>query len=187
VITATYTVIPTAPPTRITLLDANGTPAVRWTLQTVEREGRRLRWRPEGQLHTLGSATAHRRAWAHRGFRQELGLRWGHGLQSTREAWAGADWAAPELRLTAEAHSEILGWAAPLEVSVEPFLGTAMPTFKAKAFEEGPSLQDTKGFAHPHLELVLAATALVNKVVFEQAAVTGGWGIGPWGLLPWGH
>lgn len=181
----TFTVVPTAPPTRITLLDASGAPAVRWTLQPVERDGRRLRWKPEGQLHILGSATGHRRAWLHRGFRQELGLRWGYGLTSTREAWASGAWGAATERLTVEAHSEILGWAAPLEVQVEPFLGTAMPAFKAKALEEGPSLKDTKGVAHPRLELVLQGTALVNRVVFEQAA-GGGWGLGPWGLLAWG-
>lgn len=178
-----YVVVPTAPPTRITLLDATGAPAVRWTLQTVEREGRALRWKPEGQGRQLGSATGFLRTWKHRGFRQELGLRWGYGLTSTREAWTGAAWAAGVVRPTAEAHSEILGWAAPLQVSVEPFLGTAMPTFTAQAYEQGPSLQDTKGVAHPRLELVLQAVQLVNQVLFTQAL---GWGLGPFGLLPWG-
>lgn len=179
------TVVPTAPPTRITLLDAAGAPAVRWTLQPVEREGRALRWKPEGQLHQLGSGTGFRRSWAHRGFRQELGLRWGYGLTSTREAWSAGSWAAGVVRPTAEAHSEILGWAAPLQVQVEPFLGTSMPTFAAKAFEAGPSLQDTKGVAHPRLELVLQGVQLVSQILFQQVANLG-WGLGPFGLLPWG-
>ena len=179
------TVVPTAPPTRITLLDSTGAPAVRWTLQTVTREGRALRWKPEGQLRPLGSGTGFRRAWAQRGFRQELGLKWDFGLTSTREAWSGTAWAPGVVRPTAEAHSEILGWAAPLQVQVEPFLGTAMAAFTAQAYEQGPSLQDTKGIAHPRLELVLQAVQLVTQVLFQQTTNLG-WGLGPFGLLPWG-
>ena len=179
-----FTIVSTAPATRVTLLDGTGAPAVRWTLQAPEREGRRLLWTPEGQLHQLGGATHHRRVWTHRGFRMGLGLRWGYGLTSIREAWTGSAWGAATTRPTAEAHSEILGWAAPLEVSVEPFVGTPMPTFKAQATEAGVSLRDTKGVAHPSLELVLAAVALVRGVTFQKSA--GGWGLGPWGLMPWG-
>lgn len=180
----TFTAFNTAPPTRITLLDATGAPAVRWTLQPVEREGRRLRWKPEGKLTEMGSATGFRRAWSHRGFRQELGLRWSYGLMSTRETWTAGAWGPAIERRTADAHSEILSWAAPLEVQVEPFLGVSQaPAFTARSFEEGPSLQDTKGVAHPRLELVLASTVLVSGVVLGQVL---GWGLGPFSLLPWG-
>ncbi len=178
-----YTVTATAPPTRITLLDGAGGAAVRWTLQAPEREGRSLRWKPEGVLRTLGSGQTWRRIWRHRGFRQELGIRWSHGLISLRETWTGATWSTGEVRPTAEAHSEILDWAARLPVQVEPFLGTSISQFQAQVTEKGPSLQDTKGVAHPRLELVLAATALVSGVFIQRAL---GWGIGPWGLLPWG-
>ncbi|WP_257311100.1 hypothetical protein [Geothrix fuzhouensis] len=179
-----YTVVNTAPPTRISLLDAAGVAQVRWTLQAPEREGRTLRWIPDGVMQTLGSARNWRRIWQHRGFRQELAVKWGYGLTSTREAWVSGAWSAPVERPTAEAHSEILAWSAKLPCRVEPFMGQPMPTFQAQSYEKGPSLADTKGVAHPRLELVLAGMALVNGVRFEKSS--GGWGLGPWGLMPWG-
>ena len=171
------------PPTRVTLLDASGAPVVRWTLQAVSREGRALRWAPEGVLRQLGGGAASVRRWAHRGFRLELGLLWSHGLTSWREEMAGSTWSTPAELPTATAHSEILGWSAELDLTVEPFVGTPMPSFTARAFEQGPSLADTKGVAHPALSLALQAVALVNGIFFQQAL---GWGIGPFGILPWG-
>ncbi|MDR3684783.1 MAG: hypothetical protein P4L11_13730 [Geothrix sp.] len=178
-----YTVVNTAPATRISLLDGAGVAQVRWTLQAPEREGRSLRWIPDGILAPLGSATGWRRSWEHRGFRLELGLKWGYGLTSFREAWTGSAWGAPVELPTATAHSEILDWSARYPVQVEPFLGQPMPSFQAQSYEKGPSLADTKGIAHPSLELVLTAIVLLSTVTLRQSL---GWGIGPWGLLPWG-
>jgi hypothetical protein len=175
-----------APTTRITLLDAAGVGQVRWTLQVPEREGRRVRWVPEGMLRQLGSATGFLRRWIHRGFRLELSLRWGYGLTSTRETWTGAAWTGATVRPTAEAHSEILGWSERLPVQVEPYTGEVDAVFQAKAAEKGPSLQDTKGIAHPRLELILAAVVLVAGLTFPGTAPNLGWGLGPWGTLPWG-
>ena len=45
------------------------------------------------------------------------------------------------------------------------------------------SLRDTKGLAHPSLELDLVAVGLVQGVTFRALL---GWGIGPWSFLPWG-
>ena len=177
------TLFPTAPPTRVTLLDAAGAAVARWTLQPPGREGREIRFKPEGVLRTLGSGAAWRREWAHQGFREEIALRWGYGLTSTREAWTGSAWAPALVRPTAEAHSEILAWSDECPVQVEPFQGTKVPSFKAQAYEKGPSLRDTKGVAHPSLELALRATGLVAQIRFTKPA---GWGLGPWGLLPWG-
>ena len=177
-----YTVLDTAPPTRISLLDEVGVAQVRWTLQAPEREGRSLRWLPEGVLRQLGSAMGWRRIWEHHGFRQELGVKWGYGLTSSREAWTGSAWGAAVQRPTAEAHSEILDWSASLPVLVEPFVGQPMPNFQAQSYEKGPSLADTKGIAHPSLELVLTAVTLGYGVTFAQGL---GWGLGPWGLLAW--
>ena len=117
-----------APPTRVTLLDASGAPAVRWTLQAVSREGRAVRWLPEGVLRQLGSGAASVRRWVHRGLRLELGLQWSHGLTSWREEMTGSAWSTPAELPTATAHSEILGWSAELDLSVEPFLGTEFPS-----------------------------------------------------------
>jgi hypothetical protein len=179
-----YTVVNTAPATRVSLLDAAGVPQVRWTLQAPEREGREIRFKPEGVLSVLGSGTNWRRRWAHQGFREEFVMHWGYGLTSTRETWTGAAWSAPESRLTAEAHTEILDWSARLAVQVEPFVGEPLPKFQAKAYEKGPSLADTKGVAHPRLELVLAAMVLSNSIVLARSS--GGYGLGPYGLMGWG-
>lgn len=175
------TIFPTSPATRITLLDEAGDPAVRWTLQASDREGREIRFQPEGVLATLGSGTGWQRKWKHNGFRQELGIKWSAGLTSTREAWVSGAWSAGSIRPTAEAHCEVLEWAALHQVTVEPFLGQPMPSFTATAYEKGPSLQDTKGIIHPRLELALKAVALSTKLT-----LIGGWGCGPWGLLAWG-
>jgi hypothetical protein len=177
------TIFSTAPPTRVTLLDQAGAAVARWTLQHPTREGRKIRFVPEGQLRQLGSGTAWQRAWAHKGFRLELGLQWGVGLTSQREAWTGSAWAAAVELPTATAHCEILDWAAQYQVQVEPFVGQPMPTFLAQATEKGPALSDTKGVVHPLLELALVATALASQIWLTQAL---GWGIGPFGLLPWG-
>ena len=178
------------PDSRITLLDASGTPAIRWTLQVPEREGRLLRWVPEGVLRQLGSATGFLRRWIHHGFRLELDLKWGYGLTSTRETWSGTAWTGAAPRPTAEAHSEILDWSARYAVMVEPYTGETEAVFQAIATEKGPSLQDTKGVAHPRLELVLAAVVLVGTLTFPpphpEPGAALGWGIGPWGALPWG-
>lgn len=179
----TYTILDTAPATRITLLDAAGQGQVRWTLQAPAREGREVRLKPEGSLHPLGSGADRKRRWIHNGFRQELAIKWAYGLTSTREEWTGNAWAAPVERPTAEAHCEILDWSAQLAVQVEPFLGQPMPAFKAQGTENGPSLRDTKGVAHPALELALVAVVLSMGVQIVQGL---GWGIGPWGLLAWG-
>lgn len=181
-----YTVVNTIPPTRVTLLDDAGQGQVRWTLQAPEREGREVRFRPEGVLRTLGGATGWRRSWSHLGFRQELALKWAFGLTSTRETWTGADWSAPVERPTAEAHAEILAWSAERPVSVEPFLGQPTPAFKAQGTEHGPSLRDTKGVAHPALELALQAVVLSSGIVLVQSATSGGYGLGPYGLMGWG-
>jgi hypothetical protein len=178
-----------APTTRITLLDAAGVGQVRWTLQVPEREGRLVRWVPEGMLRQLGSATGFLRRWIHRGFRLELSLRWGYGLTSTRETWDGTAWTGATVRPTAEAHSEILDWSARLPVQVEPYTGEVDAVFQAIATEKGPSLQDTKGIAHPRLELILAAVVLVGGLTFPppHPDPSGlGWGLGPWGTLSWG-
>ena len=180
----TYTILNTAPATRVTLLDAAGQGQVRWTLQAPAREGREVRFRPEGTLRILGSGAAWRRIWQPKGIRQELAIKWGYGLTSTRETWTGTAWSAPSTRPTAEAHTEILDWSASLPVQVEPFLGQPMPAFQAQATEHGPSLRDTKGVAHPSLELALVAVALSSSIRFAKSV--GGWGIGPWGLLAWG-
>ena len=179
----TLTVLDTRPATRITLLDAAGQGQIRWTLQAPEREGREIRFKPEGTLRTLGGATGWRRVWAHLGFRQELAVRWGYGLTSTRETWTGTAWSAPLERPTAEAHSEILDWSERWPVSVEPFLGQPMPTFEAQGVEAGVSLRDTKGVAHPSLELVLASVVLSTSIMLTDEL---GWGLGPFGLLAWG-
>lgn len=176
-----------APSTRITLLDATGAPAVRWTLQVPERAGRTVRWVPEGMLRQMGSASNFLRRWIHRGFRLEVSLRWGYGLTSTRETWSGTAWTGAATRPTAEAHSEILDWSERLPVQVEPYTGEGAAVFTATAAEKGPSLQDTKGVAHPRLELVLAAVVLVSGITFPPPHGGAlGWGIGPWGQLPWG-
>ncbi len=171
------------PPTRVTLLDASGAPVVRWTLQAVSREGRALRWAPEGVLRQLGGGAASVRRWAHRGFRLELGLLWSHGLTSWREEMAGSTWSTPAELPTATAHSEILGWSETADLTVEPFVSTDFPSFIARAFEQGVSLQDTRGVAHPTLELDLVGVTLVQGITFRAAL---GWGIGPWSFLPWG-
>ncbi len=175
---------------RITLLDASGAPVVRWTLEAPERAGRMLRWIPEGILHQLGSATRFLRSWTHHGFRLQLSLKWGYGLTSTRETWNGTAWSGATLRPTAEAHSEILEWSERLPVEVEPYTGEVEAVFQARAAEKGPSLQDTKGIAHPRLELVLTAVLLVTTATFPpphpEPGAALGWGLGPWGLLPWG-
>ena len=181
----TFTVVNTRPATRVTLLDDAGQGQVRWTLQAPVREGREIRFRPEGTLRPLGGATGWRRAWAHLGFRQELAIKWSFGLTSTRETWAGTTWSAPIERPTAEAHCEILDWSAKQPVQVEPFLGQPMPSFKAQGTENGPSLRDTKGVAHPALELALVAVALSSSIMLKKA--TGGYGLGPWGLMGWGY
>jgi hypothetical protein len=182
-----FTVCATAPPTRVTLLDAAGGSVARWTLQDPTREGRALRWRPEASLRELGSGQGFARRLRHRGFRLELALRWDAGLLSTREAWSGATWAAPETLPTALAHGEILAWAAGRLVRVEPFLGQPAPAWTALALEAGPSLRDTRGVVHPDLELVLQSQSLTTGVVLIQAPSAGGWGLGPWGLQPWGE
>lgn len=181
----TYTVVNTAPATRVTLLDDAGQGQVRWTLQAPAREGREVRFKLEGSLRPLGSGAAWRRVWAHKGIRQELAIKWGYGLTSFREAWTGTAWSAPVERPTAEAHTEILGWSAARPVQVEPFLGQPMPAFRAQPQEHGPSLRDTKGVAHPALELALVAVALSREILLTKGR--GGWGLGPWGLMPWGY
>jgi hypothetical protein len=177
------TIFPTAPPTRITLLDEDGNPTARWTLQGSEREGREIRFKPEGVLQQLGSGTAWKRRWKQQGFRLELAIKWAVGLTSLREAWVGSAWGAAAELTTAEAHCEILEWAAQHQVQVEPFLGSPMPSFYAMATERGPALRDTKGVVHPSLELGLQARTLASQINFTQAL---GWGIGPFGLLAWG-
>lgn len=179
----TYTVLNTRPATRITLLDAAGQGQVRWTLQASAREGREVRFKPEGTLHLLGSGADRRRRWIHNGFRQELAIKWAYGLTSTRETWTGMAWSAPVERPTAEAHGEILDWSEQWPVQVEPFLGQPMPAFTAQGTERGPSLADTKGVAHPALELALVAVALSVDIQIVQGL---GWGLGPFGLLAWG-
>jgi hypothetical protein len=179
------TIWATSPPTRVTLQDDAGNGLVRWTLQLPTREGRELRFLPEGQLRPLGSGTAWKRQWIFEGFRQELGLTWSAGMQSSREAWVSGAWGTPETCPTATAHSEILDWAAQHPCLVEPFLGQPCPSFKAQAFEKGPALRDTKGIVHPNLELALRAVQLARSIVLIQSANLG-WGLGPWGLLAWG-
>lgn len=179
----TYTVLNTAPATRITLLDATGQGQVRWTLQAPDREGRSVRLKPEGTLHPLGSGADRKRRWIHNGFRQELAIRWAYGLTSTREIWTGTTWSSSVERPTAEAHCEILDWSERWPVQVEPFLGQPMPAFTAQGTEKGVSLADTKGVAHPSLELALVAVVLSAGIQIVQGL---GWGIGPWGLLAWG-
>lgn len=179
-----------APSTRVTLLDATGVPAIRWTLQVPERAGRTLSWVPEGMLRNLGSASNFLRHWIHRGFRLEISLKWSYGLTSIRETWDGTAWIGAAQRPTAEAHSEILDWSARLPVQVEPYTGESQAIFQAIATEKGPSLQDTKGIAHARLELVLAAVVLVSSITFPpphpEPGASLGWGLGPWGQLPWG-
>ena len=182
-----YTVLNTAPAMRITLLDAAGQGQVRWTLQASDREGRTVRLKPEGTLHPLGSGADRKRRWIHNGFRQELAIKWAYGLTSTRETWTGTAWSAPVERPTAEAHCEILDWSEQFPVQVEPFLGQPMPAFKAQGTERGPSLRDTKGVAHPALELALVAVVLSTRIVLIQTTQGGGWGLGPWGLMGWGY
>lgn len=149
-----------------------------------------MRWVPEGVLRNLGSASGWLRQWVHRGFRLELSLKWAYGLTSTRETWSGTAWVGSAQRPTAEAHSEILDWSERLPVQVEPYTGETQAVFEATAAEKGPSLQDTKGVAHPKLELVLAALSLVSVISFPNPSpypsTVVGWGVGPWGLLPWG-
>lgn len=181
----TLTAIDTVPPTRITLLDDAGASVARWTLQDPDREARVIRWRPEGRLALLGSGRGFERRWVHRGFRLEISLNWTAGITSSREAFAGGAWGPREELTTAQAHCEILGWAAAYRVRVEPFVGQPMPAFLAIATEEGPSLEDTAGVVHRDLALNLQGRHLVRGVTIVRT-INGGWGIGPWGLMPWG-
>lgn len=176
-------VLETSRPVRVTLLDASGANVARWTLQVEEREGRGMRWTPEGQLHTLGSGAGHVRAWQHRGWRRELSLRWGAGLTSRRETWDGSAWGTPVALPTAQAHTEILGWRAGA-LQVEPFADGEFGAFEAQAWERGPSLQDTKGVVHPALELVLTARDLSTEIAF--LGIEGGYGWTSYGCYGWG-
>ena len=137
-------------------------------------------------MHDLGCGTDWARRWVHRGFRLELGIRWNYGITSTRETWSGGSWTSPAALPTAQAHSEILDWSERNSVKVEPLAGQPMPVWVAQAFEVGLSLRDTRGIAHPGLELALVSRRLVRNVSLIQAS-SSGWGIGPWGLMPWGE
>ncbi len=183
-----YTVLPVTTPTLVTLLDPAGLPFARWTLQGSAPEGRILRWKAEGNLHTAGSAQSFARCWHHRGFRLELVIRWNVGVQSYRQDWLGADWGDPEPLPTALAHSQILRWASKAPVVVQPFLGDESFIFNAQALGDGPSLRDLAGVAHTQLELVLEAVS-----VAEAPAVPGtidpdartGWSYGAWSYYTW--
>lgn len=183
----TYTIVPALQPTRITILDGS-TPLARWTLQSPDRAGRSLRWIPDGKLAELGSGAGFARLWAHRGFRLELSIKWGAGLMSSRETWTGSSWSDPETLPTAQAHCEILDWAARFPMQVEPWAGDMTALFVAAAFERGPSLEDTRGVVHSDLELVLQGTsfadALTIPATLDPDALTG-WSYGPWSYYTW--
>jgi hypothetical protein len=149
----------------------------------VAVSGREIRIVPEGVAATLGSGTDWRRKWVHKGFRTELGLKWSVGLVSSKEIYSGGLWGAPEELPTATAHSEIIDAATNNPVYVEPFVGERMPAFYANASEQGVTLRDTKGIAHPDLGIALRAVTLASSIVLS--AGTGGWGLGGWGLLGW--
>ncbi len=147
--------------TRVTLYEVDGiTPLYRITLQREAPEGLTLKFTHEGVLHPMGSGAGWAKHWVHRGHRAQLSIKWNYGVRSDRETWTGSEWGAPSKILTALAVSIILTHAFPVPCKVEPRPDTdwsfmAQPD-PAKAFE----LKDTKGVAHPGLELVLIASTL---------------------------
>jgi len=180
------TVYGKAPSTRVTSLDATGAAVCRWTLQPTIKEGRSVSWVPEGTLAVLGSASSRQRSWAHKGFRQELSLRWAAGTTSLVETWTGSSWSSPVTITTAQAHADILQAAAHTNVLVEPFLGSTIPSFAALVTERGPSLSDNRGAIHSQLQLVLSGLGLVDGITLAVLSTLAGWGIGPWCTNPWG-
>ncbi len=166
--------------TRITL------PGVaRWTLGRESVEGRRLGWKPQGEMRKLGSGTSFSRSWAHRGFLMTLDILWSVGLTSSREAWTGSAWGASTELPTAQAYSEIIEQSAKTPASVEAYLGSPLPSFQARGFEKGIALQDIKGIAHTRLQLGLEAVDLVDTISFEPTG-NPGWGVMAWGTDAWG-
>lgn len=167
-------------PLQVILADSQGVPVIRWTLQGVGKDGRTLSWVPEGSLRVLGSGAAYHRKWFHRGFRRRVSLQWNYGVESLRETYSGGAWVGGQVMLTAEAHAEILEWASLYTVTV---ITAVSPPFAAKAYEQGLSLTDTLGIAHPSLVLVLDAVILDE---WTRPLPSMGWGIGEWGTAPWG-
>jgi len=143
---------------RITLYAADGTtPLYRITLQREAREGLTLKFVPEIVSHKMGSGADWANHLTYRGHRPQLDVKWKYGVRSDRQAWTGSAWGAPTKILTATAISIIQAYAFQAPCNVEPHFDKAW-SFMAqpdpgKAFE----LRDTKGVAHPGLELVLIA------------------------------
>lgn len=154
---------------RITLYDVDGTtPLYRITLQREAPEGLKLQFTHEGVTHHMGSGAGWANHLTHRGHRAQLSVKWNYGVRCDREAWTGSAWGAPSKVLTATAISIILTHAFQTPCKVEPRIDTAWNFLAqpdpAKAFE----LRDTKGVAHPGLELVLIAVTLASIPDWEN-------------------
>lgn len=165
----------------VTLVQA-GVEAVRWTLQTPDKEGKTFSWVPEGIETELGSGAGFARSYTHRGFRRRLELSWEYGTTSMREEFSGT-WGAAVSHPTAAAVSEILQWGAMGDLKVTAAEGMGLPDFYARAIEQEVALKDIKGVAHSGLALVLDAVTLIPNIRLDA---TLGWGDNAWGNAPWG-
>ena len=133
---------------------------------------------PEG--HDLGCGTGWARRWV-RGFRLELGIRWGYGITSTRETWSGGSWTSPAALPTARAHSEIWTGRAQWREGGAAGGTAACRCGVAQAFEVGLSLRDTRGSRILGWNSHWCPGGLVRNVSLIQAPLPPEWGISPWG------
>ena len=147
--------------TRITLYAPDGTtPLQRITLQKEDREGLTLTWKPEGPSTTLGSGAGWAITRTHHGFRAELAIKWGVGVESSVETWASGAWGAPTVMLTPLAIASIFNKALLAPCLVEPHLDKAYSFLAQPDPGKAFTLKDIKGVAHTGLELVLIAETL---------------------------
>lgn len=148
--------------TRVTLFEDDGvTPKYRVTLQKENREGLDLAFKPEGQVHQLGSGAGWARQIIYRGYRPTLDIKWTHGLESTVETWDGTTWGSAVTVPTAQALHLVHDMGLRVPCSVSPHKDLNFDFLAQPDLGKAISLRDLKALLHTNLEISLIASVLI--------------------------